>query len=245
MLDIMILEDESYTLRFLEKLIGDHPCASRVRAFSSSRDLRLALDLASPDIIFLDIELAPDEAVNGIDLAKEIYSMNKDILMVFITGYAGYALESFNVHPFDYLLKPINKEKLHRIIAEADERKENMKQKKAAVSTPAKTVVKTGDGLAFVDWQDVYFIEKQGRCVLIHTRQGICKTRCVLSDLEPILPEQFIQAHKSFIINRDMIYRLKDVGNQSYEVSFYSYERIALMSRAKFREYHNVFSPSL
>jgi len=245
LLDVFVLEDENYTLRFLEKLILEHPNVESVRGFSSSSGLCEALQTHQPDIIFLDIELAPSEALNGIDLAKQIYASNQGILLVFVTGYASYALESFKVHPFDYLLKPVNKERLTKIIKEAAQRIEMQMSADSPYLARNKTVIKTGDGLAFIDWNDVYFIEKQGRRVLIHGRHGACKARCLLHELEPFLPEQFIQAHKSFIVNRDKIYLLRDVGNQSFEVSFSGYEPVALMSRAKFREYHRDFAPSL
>ncbi|MEN6351041.1 MAG: LytTR family DNA-binding domain-containing protein [Syntrophomonas sp.] len=245
LLDVFILEDENYTLRFLEKPISEHTCVESARGFSSSADLCEALITHQPDIIFLDIELAPSEEFNGIELAKRIYASNQGILLVFVTGYASYALESFSVHPFDYLLKPINKERLAKIIQEAAQRIETQMSANAPYLARNRTVIKTGDGLAFIDWNEVYFIEKQGRRVLIHSQQGICTARCLLHELEPFLPEQYIQAHKSFIVNRDKIYLLRDVGNQSFEVAFSGYEPVALMSRAKFREYHRDFAPSL
>lgn len=245
LLDVFILEDENYTLRFLVKLVSEHTCVESARGFSSSADLSKALMTHQPDIIFLDIELAPSEALNGIELAKRIYASNQGILLVFVTGYASYALESFTVHPFDYLLKPINKERLAKIIEEAAQRIETQMSADSPYMARNKTVIKTGDGLAFIDWNDVYFIEKQGRRVLIHGQHGVCTARCLLHELEPFLPEQYIQAHKSFIVNRDKIYLLRDVGNQSFEVAFSGYEPVALMSRAKFREYHRDFAPSL
>lgn len=245
LLDVFILEDENYTRRFLEKLISDNPGVESVRGFASSSDLCSALSGHQPDIIFLDIELAPSESINGIELARTIYASNQEILLVFVTGYASYALESFSVHPFDYLLKPINKERLAKIIKEAAQRIETQMNADSPYQARNKTVIKTGDGLAFIDWNEVYFLEKQGRRVLIHGQQGVCTVRCLLHELEPFLPEQYIQAHKSFIINRDKIYLLRDVGNQSFEVAFSGYERVALMSRAKFREYHSDFAPSL
>ncbi len=245
MLEAYILEDESYTLRFLEKIIGDHPRVDMARGFSSSQLLMEAINDSLPDAIFLDIELSPAEAKNGIDIAQDIYARNPEINLVFITGYSRYAIDSFSVHPYDYLLKPLNKDKLARILHELADKKESQLTQTPVFVTSGKTVIKTGDGLAFIDWDDVFFVEKQGRRALIHTDRGICKVRCVLGELEPILPPQFIQAHKSYLINRDKIYRIKDQGNQSFEVLFYGYERMALMSRAKFREYHADFTPSL
>ena len=200
MLAAYILEDESYTVRFLEKIIGDHPRVDSAQGFSHSALLLEALDNSKPDVVFLDIELSPDEAENGIDIARIINDRLPEIDLVFVSGYSRYALESFNVHPYDYLLKPINKDKLARILDELAEKKEACLSPSTPYVIPGKTVIKTSDGLAFIDWNDVYFIEKQGRKALIHTDRGICKVRCALGELEPLLPPQFIQAHKSFVI---------------------------------------------
>lgn len=245
MLEAYILEDEPYTIRFLEKIIGDHPRVDSAQGFSLSPLLLEALANARPDVIFLDIELSPAEAENGMDIARTIYARYPETDLVFITGYSRYALESFNVHPYDYLLKPIDKERLARVLNELADKKEARLTQAAPYVIPDKTIIKTGDGLAFIDWDEVYFIEKQGRRAIIHSDRGICKVRCSLGELEPLLPAQFIQAHKSYVINRDKIYRIRDQGNQSFEVLFYKYERIALMSRAKFKEYQPAFPPSV
>ena len=64
-------------------------------------------------IIFLDIEM---QEMNGIEVARRLRELEKDFLLVFITGYDNYMLESFEVLPFRYVLKPIDSEKLEPIL---------------------------------------------------------------------------------------------------------------------------------
>ena len=64
-------------------------------------------------LIFLDIEM---QGINGIEVAKRLRALEKEFLLVFITGYDNYMLESFEVLPFRYVLKPIDSEKMEPIL---------------------------------------------------------------------------------------------------------------------------------
>ena len=58
------------------------------------------------NLIILDIELNEDD-INGLEVAKTIYAFNQEAYMVFVTAYSRYAVDSFAVHPYDYIIKPI------------------------------------------------------------------------------------------------------------------------------------------
>lgn len=64
-------------------------------------------------LIFLDIEM---QGINGIEVAKRLRALEKEFLLVFITGYDNYMLESFEVLPFRYVLKPIDSEKMEPVL---------------------------------------------------------------------------------------------------------------------------------
>ena len=109
MVNILLLEDEHFTRRFLKKLVSENNFVNRVIDTPCGKE---AINLArkyKPNIALLDIELAPEEELNGIQVAKTIYDFNPEIYFVFITGYTQYVIESFAVHPYDYILKPVNK----------------------------------------------------------------------------------------------------------------------------------------
>lgn len=239
MLKVLILEDEDYTLRFLEKLISSHPLVEEVSATSQGDEaIRLARKL--PDIAFMDIELAPEDELNGIQAARNINIISPRTEFVFITGYSKYAIDAFVVHPYDYVLKPVQKEKVMNIISRLAKVNEYTPEK-----DEKKLVLKGNEGLIFIDFADIFFIEKISKKAFVHNKNGIFEANCSVQDLEKHLPHQFLRVHKSFIINLDNISQIKDTGNQSYEVSFPGYKQIALISRNKFREHQDKFTPSL
>jgi two-component system LytT family response regulator len=229
---VLILEDEKYTLEFLEVLVGNHPMVDRVLATNNSQD---AIEVAKehmPDIALLDIELNPEDPCNGIETARIISSVSPDTKLVFVTGYGKYARESFVVHPYDYVLKPINKDKLMEIITELSIRTEK---------APNKLSIKTLDGTAILDPDQIFFIEKEDRHCIIHSKQGCFSTSISLIDLEVILPQQFIKTHSAYIVNISMIITINPTNSRNYQIYFDGYEKTAWISRGGFKKYKALF----
>lgn len=78
------------------------------------------------DLIFLDIVM---EGLDGIETARRLRKRDMDCLVVFLTSSSEYAWDAFPVHPFDYLLKPVDEKRLEQVLCEAKralERKERM-----------------------------------------------------------------------------------------------------------------------
>jgi len=242
MVKILILEDEDFTLRFLEKLGSGHPQVNGVIGVTRGQEAIKSASKSHPDIAFLDIELAPDDSFNGIETARAISEVSPETRFVFITGYAKYAVDSFTVHPYDYILKPIKIDKVMNTITALARETEPAGIKKTSNN---RLIIRNSSGVFFVNVEDIYFIEKYGKKILIHNTNNICETSCSFSELKALLTQQFLRVHKSYIVNMDRIYRIKLAGNQSYEIYFYDYDQVAIMSRNKFRENQDKFAPSI
>jgi two-component system LytT family response regulator len=107
-----------YTLEFLELLVGKHPLVDKVIAANNSQAAVTAAQNCLPQVALLDIELGPDDSFNGIQTAKVIKQVSPNTVCVFLTGYGKYALDAYSAHPYDYLLKPIQKEKVADLLTE-------------------------------------------------------------------------------------------------------------------------------
>ncbi|MDF9410054.1 LytTR family DNA-binding domain-containing protein [Pelotomaculum isophthalicicum JI] len=240
MVNILLLEDEHYTRKFLKKLVSENPSVDKVIDTPSGEE---AINFAREhklDIALLDIELAPEEGLNGILVAKKIHDFNPDIFFVFITGYSQYAIDSFAVHPYDYILKPVKKAKINEIINSLTEeiRKRNIIRR-----NPEKIKIKDKNEIFMVAPGDILFIEKQDKLNLIHTENNVYKIHQTLSKLAEKLGGNFLRVHKSFIANMDNISRIREVSNRSYVIEFDGYDKVALMSRYKFEEHKHRFAP--
>jgi len=236
---ILILEDEKYTLQFLMQLVASHPLVTKVIGASDSKEAVMLSREYLPNIAFLDIELGEGEDWNGVDVAKAISAICPHTKFVFVTAHDHYALDSFKVHPYDYVLKPINQGRIMHLINVLSREKEP-----ATRQAPDKLVIKSNNELVFINYPEVYFIEKQEKNILIHTVSGIYKTTGNLHELESLLPPQFVKTHKSFSVNLNRINRISDY-NRAFEIHFEGYDKAALMSRKQYEQIRPNFTPSL
>lgn len=109
---VLVLEDEHYTRQFISTLIEKHPLVDKVLSTDNSNSAIEITKEFLPSIALIDIELAPEDVFDGIQVSKIISAASPDSVIVFLTGYSKYSLASFAVHPYDYILKPIQKERL-------------------------------------------------------------------------------------------------------------------------------------
>lgn len=236
MATVLILEDEEYTLEFLELLVSKHPLVDKVMAVNNSQAAVTAAQNYLPQVALLDIELGPDDSFNGIQTAKIINKISPKTVCVFLTGYAKYALDAYCAHPYDYLLKPIQKEKLADLLTEIiSHRDSHLLNNRVSI--------KVKEGTILLNPDTITCIEKNGKKTIIHTVQKSYETGYNLTELENLLPEQFARVHNSFIINLSRISMIKNTNNRSYEVALENCPVTVYMTRNKYEEFKHLFMP--
>lgn len=236
MATVMILEDEEYTLEFLELFVSKHPLVDKVIAVNNSQLAVTAAKDYLPQIALLDIELGPDDSFNGIQTAKMIAKISPSTVCVFLTGYGKYALDAYSVHPYDYLLKPIQKEKLNELITEIIS-KQNSR-------TNQRVTLRVKEGTVLLDSEEIACIEKNDKKTIIYAGQDVYETSYNLNELESRLPEQFVRVHNSYIVNTSRIRMIRySSSSRNYEIKFDNCPMTAYMSRKKYEEYKHLFAP--
>ena len=241
MVNILLLEDEPYTRKFFKQLLISNPLTKNVYDTSSCKE---AIELAKdnkPEIAMLDIELGANESMNGLEVAKIIYNLLPNTFFVFVTGYTKYAVDSFAVHPFDYIIKPVNKDRISEVITKiAKGLNDSAISKRANILT-----LKNKDETYFVNTSDIFFIERHSRDTLVHTKHGVFTVNENLSDLEIKLGNNFLRVHQSFLINLHKVKMIKNLANRSYDIEFVGYNKKASLSRYKYDEFKEKFAPLL
>lgn len=169
------------------------------------------IERQKPDLLFLDIEM-PD--INGFDLLSRL---SYQPLVVFTTAYEQYAISAFKENSIDYLLKPIEEERMKQCIQKLDRLKSPfvpldyhaLYQAFLSMKSPAKATaipIKAGQKIRLVRYNEITYAKASGGYVSLFTTSGkeyICDYS--LSELETKLPEQFLRVQKSFIVNIDRI----------------------------------------
>lgn len=196
-----ICDDEKGTCSeiedFVYRFFFENNYNSEVEVWFDGEDCIKSLkDEESYDVIFLDIELP---GINGVDVGKAIRDefANDNIQIVYISSKTGYALELFQVHPYDFLIKPINYEAISRILAkllcldENDSRIFRYKNGKREGKTPVGKIM---------------YLESDNKHIRLHLdNEKTIEYSGKLSVEREKLPKQFITIAKSYIVNMKYI----------------------------------------
>lgn len=232
---VIMADDESGVMLLLCSILSKLEGALVIGTAESANDAITLVKEQSPDLAFLDIEL-PD--MKGIELAEKLREIKPDIAIVFITAHQEYSLDAFKLYAVDYILKPIDQERVKSTFQRIYQILEmSRKSNTSSYSQTPKISINVGDERVFVKLDEIFYIEKTGRHTLICCANGKFKTRETLQELEQHLGLKFFRSHKSYIINTDHIERIATFPNSSYyEVKFSNCKDKALLSRDRIHE---------
>lgn len=207
-LNIAICDDNTEHINILEKYLFE---ISNIKiecdVYQSGESLIDAYknNVERYDVVFLDMEM---NKLNGIETANLIREFDEHIIIIFVTSHSEYMKESFQCQPFRFIEKPLDYDELKKIFYDIKDKLS--KKRKIFPFTENKTKVRL-----FCD--DIIYCESQGHWVWIYTKDNsykICKT---LSDLyEQLDKEMMFQVHKSYIVNFNYIYTIKENNIQLY-----------------------------
>jgi two-component system LytT family response regulator len=169
------------------------------------------IEAQSPDLVLLDIQMP---ALDGFGV---IEALEDPPAIIFVTAYDEYAIQAFEVHALDYLLKPFSRERLATAIDRAQESLA-AKQDPSAQLGPlleslaaegrymTRLAVRDRDCIRVLDADEVDWIGIEDEQVMVHVREQAYPIRRTLAELEARLdPHRFFRAHRSAIVNLDRV----------------------------------------
>ena len=227
MLKAIIVDDERLARKELRSMLDAYPeMLVAGEADSVPKALEL-IEKVRPDVLFLDIQM-PGET--GFELLEKSDFHFKTI---FVTAFDAYAIRAFEVNALDYLLKPINPERLARAI-------ERLSTANEASSVPARKLeyedrlfIDTGERSTFLKLSDIKCICGAGDYTEVYTSDG--KRTLVMKPLkewEERLPEKyFSRIHRSTIINLEFVEKMESWFNRSYRIYLRHTSEPFVMSR--------------
>lgn len=191
----VIVDDEPMAREILESFINKTP---NLELISSCKNALEALQITQNkkiDLFFLDINM-PE--INGLSLAKII---NKQSKIIFTTAYRDYAVDGFDLHATDYLLKPIAFDRFLQAVQKISVSKPSNKTPEETENTKNFMFVRADRKMVKINFNDILYIESLSDYVKIYTNQDTIITRETISNLDESLPkEQFLRVHRSYII---------------------------------------------
>jgi len=209
MLQIALCDDNNTELLQMKQIIETFKAAHssqyniKCDTFLSGLDLLAAAESAtSYDIFILDVVMP---LMTGIEVATEIRKKNTLSKIVFLTSSREFAVDSYKVDAFYYLLKPINYEGLIPILEKACADITDKKEKGI--------IVKCKTCLTKILLHNLEYTEVIGRTLFFHLTNGeVLESFGTISQLENDLlsDKRFIKPHRSYIVNMDCIHRITD-----------------------------------
>lgn len=216
MLRIAVVDDEEADISQIQEYIVQYTkekgCEIETETFFDGSEL---LNNYSPrfDIILLDIEM---QKVNGMEAAREIRRQDQDVVLVFITNMAQYAINGYEVGALDYVLKPINyytfSVRLERAISRVKKRQ------------PEEILLNLPDGWKRVKTDGIFYVEVQNRMLRYHTEDGVIELRGTLQGAEELLREcHFVRCNHWYLVNLQHVSEIRKnivvVAGNALEIS--------------------------
>ncbi len=203
----LLVEDEPLALQRLQRLL--HPYNDFIDLIAHATNGEEAVEMINtlkPDLIFLDIQL-PE--LNGFEVLERLAHVP---LVIFSTAYDEFALKAFETNAIDYLLKPVEPERLQRALEKLRRLTSNeqtllqaqLQKLLAEMKKPAiqRLHVRTGDRIRLLDYNEIYFFRAVDKYVEVHTHNETFLLDQSLNQLETELPaEQFVRIHRAALVN--------------------------------------------
>lgn len=191
----VIVDDEPLAISLLESYIHKVPFLEMVFSTENPIEAMEYVQKSESDLIFLDIQM-PE--LTGINFMKILGDKKKYILT---TAYSEYALEGYEHHVIDYLLKPVPFERFYKSALKAQERFMMSENKE-----DTHFFVKSSGQQHRINFKDILYVESIRDYINIKTAEQEYIVLDTLKSMEQQLPGMsFIRIHKSFIVNLHQI----------------------------------------
>ena len=202
-LDCIIVDDEPHAGQLLADYISRLPqLVLKGNCFDGKEALELIAS-EHADLLFLDINMP---GLTGMELLN---MLPKDISIVFTTAYSEYAIESYEYHIVDYLLKPISFNRFMKSVIKAEQL---IIQRQQAVQWASQTdlgddfiFVKSDKKMIRINFGEILFFEAVREYIYIHTAIEKILIYKRMKELMEKLPDRFIRVHNSYIIHAQYI----------------------------------------
>jgi len=214
MINAVAIDDEQAAIDILKKHAEITESLNLLRTFLNPIEAVEYINSNKVDLVLLDINM-PD--IKGVDIPEMLIGSPA---VIFTTAYTEYAVRSYELNAIDYLIKPINYTRFYTAIQKFEKQRKKTKNENSKV-----LFVKSGVEYIRIEISDILYIEADGVYVNIITTKNatgfLCRTS--LANILDNLSSQFIQIHRSYVVNYSTITKIKHnhiyLGNVNIPIS--------------------------
>lgn len=201
---ILLVDDEPPALRRVQDLLDDIAATVRLKVIGTATNGLTALDFLNnrpADVVITDIHM-PE--MSGLELARHMHRLHHRPAVIFCTAYDQFALEAFEVHAVDYLLKPIRRERLEDALQRASALNQTKVETLQQIDRKARQYFSVSERgrIRLIPVDSVIFLKAELKYVTLRTREGEFLLEESLTLLETEFGERFVRIHRNCLIAR-------------------------------------------
>jgi two-component system, LytTR family, response regulator len=214
---IIIIDDEPLARGLVEEYLSSFPNLELVQSCGDGFEGLKAIQTHKPDLIFLDVQMPK---INGFELLE---LLENPPAVIFTTAFEAYAIQAFEAHAIDYLLKPFGRERFEKAVKKWLDLQQPAPDTKALLETIAagtgqqnRIVLKENNKIKIIPTKQVLYLESADDYVKIHTAEGAYLKNKTMAEFEKLLEGQdFVRIHRSYLVQVSLITRLEPYEKDS------------------------------
>ncbi len=207
-MNVLIVDDEQLARQRLRKLLAETDGYQIIGEAETGEDALRKTQAAQPDVVLMDIRMP---GMDGIEAASYINRLNKPPAIIFTTAYSEHALQAFETHAIDYLLKPIKKSRLEAALDAAKRMNKAQLSKLRDDETAGarqKICVKSRGLLELIPVEDIIYFKADQKYVTLRTAEQEYLIEESLKTLEQEFDFEFIRIHRNALVSQKMLHGL-------------------------------------
>lgn len=213
-LRVLIVDDEAPARSRMRDLLADIAAALPVTVAGEAANGREALELAAgADVVLLDVRMP---GMDGIEVAQHLQKFDPPPAVIFTTAYDAYALQAFEVHAADYLLKPLKASRLQEALSRIRQRPAPSPELLRAMRPAPRSCLSAAERgrVHLIPVTDVLFLRAELKYVTVRTAQREYLIEESLTQLEQEFPDRFVRVHRNCLVARAAIRGFERAGGE-------------------------------
>jgi two-component system LytT family response regulator len=234
----LIIEDERLAREELKLLLKDYLEIEIIGEAKNGEEGLQKIKEHKPDLLFLDVSMP---GMTGFEMLKHLEEIPR---VIFVTAYDEYALKAFEVNALDYILKPVDPDRLKEAIAKlstpeddfVSNQGESLSRKNRQLTLNDRVFIKDGEKCWFIELSKVRMLESEGNYVKVYFDNFKPLILRSLNSFEDRLdPEYFFRANRKFIINLNWVSNIENWFNGGLQVELREGEKVEISRRQAIR----------
>lgn len=181
----ILIDDEPLAIAELQNMLKTHDDIEVVAVCYDAKEALSKIQEMEPQLVFLDINMP---GKSGFDLLSDLDEAPE---VIFVTAYDQFAIKAFEVNALDYILKPVNPDRLKEAVGKIKKKLSNTKLQEEKLTINKRIFIKDGEQCFFVPLSEIYFIESVGNYARVYYKDKRPLLHKSLNYLEEKLPDEF------------------------------------------------------